>query len=322
MKKNIILSLFALFCTTFVSAQNDNDKYARKVLLEEFTTEKCPNCPNGARQIAELLFDKDYTDNVIVVAHHAGYYFDWLTTDADESLVWFYNSYQTYAPAMMFDRYPFFTDYYSNGAGSPTPVYFMSSTADLKKYVDKRMDVEANVGFEISGMFDNEETLNVEVKGDRKKVFCDTDARITVYITEDRIPAKSQAGGSKGYKHSHVMRACSSTWGDVIKWDGDSFTFDCKFKIDPSWNKDELSIVAFVSAFDDADPTKCVVENTRSIPFSITNGIQDMNADGTEVAETAYYTLDGVRTEVKSHGMYIQKKTYTDGTVKTRKVAL
>lgn len=317
MKRNFILPLIALFfCTSFASAQTDDEKYEKKLLLEEFTTEVCPNCPGGAALVRGLLENPDFTDRVIVATHHSGYYTDWLTTDADESLMWFYNSNYTYAPAMMYDRYPNFNDQYTQ---EPTPVGFVGDGYDMMKYAKRRLNKKAHVYIDITAEYDNDKTVTVHVKGDRTKVFCDTDPRIFVYITEDNVKAKNQAGGGKDYRHSHVTRAYNSIWGDVLTWNGDTYEYDCKITIDPEWNKDEMEIVAFISAFDVEDPSQCIVDNVRSIPFSATNGIEDAVIDANAVS-TEYFTIDGVKADALTSGMYIQKKTYSDGKTEVKKI--
>lgn len=317
MKRNIVLSIIALFfCTSFVNAQTDEEKYEKKVLLEEFTTEVCPNCPAGAALVRGLIENPDFTDRVIVATHHSGYYTDWLTTETDEALMWFYNSDYTFAPAMMFDRYPNFNDQYSH---EPTPVGFVGDGYDMSKYAKRRLNKKAHVWIDITAEYDNDKTVTVHVKGDRTKVFCDTDPRIFVYITEDNVVAKNQAGASKGYKHSHVTRASNGNWGDQVVWNGDTYEYECKLTVEPEWNKDEMEIVAFISAFDNTDPSLCVVDNVRSIPFSATNGIEDAQMDS-EAVSTEYFTIDGTKTNNLTNGMYIQKKTYSDGRQEVKKI--
>lgn len=78
----------------------------RRVLIEEFTTEHCPNCPRAINTL-EQCFEHGYGDSMAVMAHHVGYHEDWLTVEADNELLWFYDptgASGTYAPAVMLDR--------------------------------------------------------------------------------------------------------------------------------------------------------------------------------------------------------------------------
>ena len=93
------------------AANNSSDatfNYHRILLLEEFTTEKCPNCPGAAEKIHNLLYGPDNLERqVAVVCHHAGYNTDGFTTSTDLAYEWFYNNEgSTYAPALMYNRTP------------------------------------------------------------------------------------------------------------------------------------------------------------------------------------------------------------------------
>ena len=315
MKRTIILSLIAMFiCTVAATAQTDETKYDRHVLIEEFTTEKCPNCPPVASMMRDFLETSEYKDRVVLVAHHSGFYTDWLTTEADQCMLWFYNSTGTYAPAMMFDRYPNFLD-----GRNRTPVGFVSNGADLYKYVKRRLNKKSHVSLDITAEFDNAKTLTVRVKGDRTKNFSNTDPVIFVYLTENNVKAQNQAGGGSNFKHAHVTRSYNHEWGVVLEWNGDTYEYECKLNVDPEWNKEELEIVAAISAFDVDDCNECVVENTRSIHFPTSNGIEDAAIEKNAVS-TEYFTIDGVKAEALANGMYIQKITYSDGTVETKKI--
>ena len=315
MRKNLFLALLTLFiCVSQANAQDDEDKYKRCVLLEEFTGEGCSNCPAAATIIAEVMFSQDYKYCVIPITHHSGYYPDWLTTDADLEYEWFYNG-NTSAPALMYDRYPFF----SNTKGG-SPVGGVAGLTSVKEYINKRLEVPSHVTFDIYGDYDGEKTLSVHVTGERNEVFSETPARITVCVLESRILAHKQANAGKNYKHSHVFRTSNSVWGDVIEWDGDNFTYDCKLDIDPSWETKNMRIAAFVSAYDENDPCACVVENARDVAFNdIPSGIEDAQADK-DVVKTEYYTADGIATKAEAKGMYIEKTIYSDGTETTKKV--
>ena len=315
MKRNLLLSLLSLLCFGGAFAQEENNPYERHVLVEEFTTENCPNCPRGATIMAEIMADNEINDRVIPVTHHSGYYEDWLTTDADRQYLWFFNENYTYAPAIMYDRYPFF----NTDSGYETPVSSIHTTSDVKKYIKKRLKAKSHLRLDISGEFDNQTTATIRVNGERSKVFTELEPRITVYVLENRVKAKSQAGAGSGYKHSHVMRTYNQIWGDLINWNGDTFEYECKIEINPEWNKDNLEIVAFVSTLDPEDQAACIVENARAVSFNDFTGIEDIQADSSVVA-TEYFTIGGVKTDALCHGMYIEKKTFADGGCEIRKI--
>ncbi|MDE5796136.1 MAG: hypothetical protein K2H75_03430, partial [Muribaculaceae bacterium] len=79
--------------------------YPRTVLVEEFTTENCPNCPRVSGYLHQLTADPAYKDRFETLCHHSGYHYDLLTTPFDIEYEWFYNDNgATYAPGIMVDR--------------------------------------------------------------------------------------------------------------------------------------------------------------------------------------------------------------------------
>lgn len=320
MKRNIILSFIALFlCTAAVNA--DNDLYKRIILLEEFASEQCGSCPSRTELVHEIMDSTAYQGKIIAVNHHSGFYTDFLTTDADIEYLWFYNYKSTYAPALMFDRYPFFETKGRPGSGQrkPTPVGNINNRHNISKCIDSRLDTKAHVGFYLTGQYDNDKTITVRMSGERDSLFCDTDPRVTVYVVENNIKAQQQAAVTGDYYHNHVLRTYNSIWGDVIKWNGDTFEYECKLTLEPEWNKDNIYVVAFVHAYDSENPGNCVIENTRAVGFDTILGIEDART-GKDIVKTEYFTIDGVRTNAAAKGMYIQKSVYSDGSADTKKI--
>ena len=140
-----------------------------------------------------------------------------------------------------------------------------------------------------------------------------------MFLQEDNIKAHNQANGGANYKHNHVLRAWNEVWGDLVEWNGDKFEYDCTFTIDPEWKKDDLKVTAFVAGLDPDDQACCTIENARMITFSTILGIEDAQINK-ELVNTEYFTLDGIKTNAKTNGVYIQKKTYKDGTQEVKKI--
>lgn len=258
----------------------------RKVLIEEFTTERCSNCPRVAEQLHTILNDDKYKDNVIAVCHHAGYYTDDLTQDCDNDLV-AQNAYNVnYAPAMMFDRAPIF-----NGGIHTSPDREIIMTS-----IDTRLAVETHLSLSFATAYDTDnQSLHVVVNGERNAVFTNKSTRLTVYITEDNVKAKYQSGADNpaDYWHQHVIRLYNNTWGDEISWDVNSFEKEYDFIINPDWKFDDLKLVAFVSAYDEADIKNCVVENVEALSLKdAPAGISAVQEDS-HTLPIRYYHLDG-----------------------------
>lgn len=295
-----------------VTTVADLTTWPRNVLIEEFTTEKCVYCPDAAAGLHEFMITyPDLAQRTAVACHHAGYYTDWLTIDADNDYTWFYDD-GTYAPAFMYDRFAW---------DDVTPVV---SRGYYKEYVEARLDEPSYVGIDMRTAFDGDD-LNISINCQRGWNFCDTPARITLFLTEDNIDAINQSGASGKYVHQHVLRAVNETWGSVLDWYENFASYTYTFKIDPSWKTEDLKVLAFVSSYDSKDPTNCVVENVTSVVAGETSvsvtSVKPLGAD-LQVAKTVYYDLTGREVTNPSNGLFIKSVTYQNGQTVTKKVIL
>lgn len=277
------------------------DAFPRTVIVEEFTTERCPNCPAAATKLHSILENPKYSDNVVAVCHHAGYYYDSFTTDFDKEYEWFYNANGgTYAPAMMLDRTP--------TVESSTPVFFPSSEAMLSEEIDKRLGFPSTISVNVKAS-KNDKELSATVSGKRIGD-ADGDLYVTIFLVENDVKAIDQSGSGEGYLHQHINRAVNSTWGTPLEWSGDEYTSSCTFKLDDSWNFNNMEIIAMVNRYDANDPNNCAVENAGRVYLS-ESGVEDIVTEG-ERTVTGYYDMTGRRlSEKPANGIYIT--TYSDG---------
>ena len=256
------------------------EDFTRRVLLEEFTTEMCSNCPRVANFLHNILEMDDYEDKVVAVCHHAGYYTDWLTIQSDNDLLWYFNDGgSTYAPAMMLDRW-------TTDPSGTTPVFIPGSQNDLKGAIDYCLQQPAFVSVNMQAKYDKEENVvNVLVQGSRSKENLTVNpARITVWLVEDNILAHGQAGAGNSWTHQHTGRDINKTWGEVIKWQDDgSYTYSCKFRVRNDYKPENLSVAAMIFDYDE-DVAKNIVANANQVPVTegkIQIGIEgDVNGDG------------------------------------------
>jgi hypothetical protein len=296
--RKLLLCIALAVCSTVMAQQSDGEEQ-RTVLLEEFTTEQCVNCPRMAGWLEGLLSEESYSQRVILVEHHAGFGTDWLTTDYDSELLWFYNDNgTTYCPALMADRTPL--------EGDNTPVINPSSQDALKSIVDERLAEEPGVSLQVSGTFDpSTYEANIHVEGESLGSY---PSRITVMMVEDDVLAKSQEGASGSFTHHNVTRKVNSTWGDELEWNGDNFSYECSMKIERSYMKKNVSFVVMVSDYDSADPTACRVANAAVIdePSLVSTGISNLTNSTNNPTE--YYSLSGIRLTTAPKGICIVKK--------------
>lgn len=238
-----------------------NKEFKRNLLIEEFTTEQCPNCPFGTATLHDALeiLEEEFPGQINTVCHHSGYYEDWLTTSTSINMLWLFNQGgSTYAPAFMSDRMGVFSN---------------PGTAEkMANILRNRLVIPSYVGLEIEGEYDNENRLlTVTVTGERSTEFCENPARITVYVVENDIKARNQAGATGEYIHNHAHRASNDSygWGEEIEWKEDNtFEYTCELTLKAAWLTNNMEIIAFVSDYNSSDATSCVVENSAKIPFT------------------------------------------------------
>ena len=290
-----------------ITTVKDLKTWPRNVLIEEFTTESCGYCPQAASGLASFM--KTYPDlagRVAAVCHHAGYGTDWLTISASSSYTWFYNDGGgTYAPAFMYDRYAW---------DGKTPVESrQANAAGYKARVEARMAEPSYANIELDAEFNEEKTkITVTCDCERGWEFCSTPARLTLFLTEDNITAKSQSGASGTFIHQHVLRAVNTTWGTVLSWDNNKSTYTYTFSLNSAWKKDDLKVVAFISGYDSKDATNCVVENVAFTVPSEATSVNTLNAtDGQPVSR---YSISGRKLQTSQKGINIIRMS--DGTVK------
>ena len=254
--------------------------FPRTVLLEEFTTERCSNCPAAAQTIQDMIsmMTDEQKARFVMVCHHSGYYEDPFTLECDREYEWFYNDNgSTYAPAFMLDREE------ESGSRIKTPVFMNLPANDFLYKVSSAQDVPALYSIGLDGIHDPElRTVKLEIKGETVlRMF--SDPRITVYLTENNVGAseRGQAGAGTGYIHNHVERAYNATWGESPEWDGDSYSYSCTLTYPEGCSPEEMHVVAFISNYDPQSPVACGIGNVAS--SSLTDlkpsAVADMNDD-------------------------------------------
>ena len=79
------------------------DNFIRTPLIEEFTSQRCVNCPQMAYFLEKAL--QEYQGDYVYVAHHSGFVEDVFTTQPDREILYLFGGYQNeYNPAIMYNR--------------------------------------------------------------------------------------------------------------------------------------------------------------------------------------------------------------------------
>ncbi len=276
------------------------------MVIEEFTTEKCPNCPRVAGFLHEYLEGADLS-RVAAVCHHSAYYTDWLTQPCDEELTFLFNDAgMTFAPAVMFNREPDFDSYYSKG--NKDNVTIPGSADEFGTIVDYYLTqtlANAKLDMQVVPNADKSKVTLV-IKGEANNIYDTDNALLTVYVTEDNVKAQAQGGAQGTYYHQHVIRAYNSTWGDKVTWDGTSFTATYDYDLDSSWKQDDIKFVAFLNKHNANDPLDNRIENSINVSLSATNGVEGVSTNN-DAVEVARYNAAGQRIYGQQKGLNIVK---------------
>lgn len=302
--------------SVYVSAYNKSA--TRKVLLEEFTSEHCSNCPRAIQAIEECM-NEGYDEHLIQISHHVGYQSDWLTVEEDEAYEWFYGDNGTFAPAGMLDRTQR-AEY-----NSSVPVFSVGYAEDVRPMLDVAIaqpafvEVSTWTGYD---QFKRNLDINVYVsKLPQLDVIC-SQPRLTVILTEDSILHHDQAGyNSQTFRHRHVYRKCiSDIWGDTISWTGRSASFYYQYTLPEDWDEHHVEVVAFVSAYNPDNRNECQVLNSAyMLNYQFYTSVQSIN-DDESAATTEYFDLSGRKLSQMQPGLNIVRTTSKSGRTVTRKV--
>lgn len=277
--------------------------FVRNVLLEEFTTEKCTNCPRVASYVHDAMNEPEFQGRLNTMENHAGYYTDSFTATFHNDWTWLFDN--LYAPAVLYDRHA--------EDGEATAVTCPNSKLELFEGIRKRLRETAFVSLKVTADVDGEnQKINVKVTGSRaKENFTKNPARITVVLTETNLAAISQAGAGGDYTHYNVGRRVNSIWGDVLEWNGDDYTYECSIPYTQNYVLDNLGILAFIHDYDPEDKTKCDVANSAAITSAEftgkSTGICSPKASVNE-AQAQYFDLQGRKLSTPTKGFNIVKR--------------
>lgn len=305
--------------TVSVTAYNANTTAERKILLEQFTTEKCGYCPGGAARIKNVIEQEEFKGRVHWVAHHAGFYTDSYTIPESESYLRFYGTGGTYAPAMMIDRTVL--------TGS-VPVMSVGSEAQIANFFRAALNAPTTISVYITqeNSVATDRKVKITAQGyDRSGTPPTEDLYVVIFLLENGIVSNSQSGGGAGYVHNNLIRkVMNGAAGTKIEWNGNAYSVTAEATLPEAWNAENMDVVAFV-AKDYMNPlnnvkvlnsekTKLSMTSSTAIDNVFDNDISVYSENGTIVVKGEYtsinvYAIDGK--EFKNNnlpkGIYIVK---------------
>ena len=213
----------------------------RAILIEDFTGQRCINCPTGT-EIINGIVETYGEDNVIAVGIHSG-------------PLGFAGNSKT--PGLMTDTG---NEYYThwdkeNKMGQPWVIFNRKTSPDSHynnwaAMVGTIISEKANLSVKIDNAYDAAtRTLTTTVGADG--VNGTVNGKLQVWIVEDGVKALQMmpdGSANKEYIHNHVFRAAvNGTWGeDVTVKEGETTTKQYSYVLPEAWDADKIAVVAFV----------------------------------------------------------------------------
>lgn len=243
--KNILFAVGAIIIGASSCSNIDEDEryiyvkpaeIGRSVLIEDFTGQKCSNCPT-ANDVIKSIQEEYGEDNVIAVGIHSGPLgfkgnsknIGLMTDTGNE----YYNSHDIPSqPYGVINR----KQESSRSAEWGTLVYDeIQKTAPVSITVENAYTVSTHTA-----------TIDVSMLG-----IDGVSGKLQVWVVEDSIVAMqtlADASVSYDYVHNHVFRAAvNGTWGeDVTVAEGSTVNKQYTLTLDEKWVAGNVSVVAFV----------------------------------------------------------------------------
>ena len=208
-KKDIVVG------SKFIVKSNQSVSNFRKVLLEDYTGQRCPNCPAGALTIKNSL-DPVYTSSLVVISVHAGSlsqpFGEFINQDFRTAAGNTWNGTSgfniTSWPTGLVNR----KDYAGNG--------ILLSATKWTSVVPLGLADPFYVRLNVTTEYDTTiRALNVLVKAKFNRSY-QNDVKIVALFIEDGVIGIQDNMGVKieDYEFEHMMRGTiNSTWGDDLK---------------------------------------------------------------------------------------------------------
>ena len=214
---------------------------AQNVLIEDFTGQRCPNCPDGTETINDIV--KSYgEDRVIAVGIHSGPLgfsgnakYEGLMTDEGNE---YYNRWDS-----------------EKKLGQPWVIFNRSTSPNENRTtwlsaVRSLMANKAPMSMDIANSYDaasRKLTVDVTMTG----ATGDSQGKLQVWLIEDGIVSIQTMGDGKNnpqYVHNHVFRtSVNGTWGeDVAVKMAEAAKKQYTYTISDKWKADKMAVVAFV----------------------------------------------------------------------------
>ena len=280
------------------------DAFVRIPLMEEFTEQKCPNCPYLAYYLDQAR--EVYAKPNLYVAHHAGYNNrDAFTIQADKDLLYLFGDQGTFNPAITYNRSYLTGQNYAVMAAHGEPTY----TNYLNDIVEAANQPAMAKVLVDADMTDGKLRCTVRGAVNRQIVANGTPVYLTTYFVEDSIPTTeyiqdgldaddAPADLVERFRHNGIIRKQLNTanLGDQLTFaSGSEFSVTYpEVEIADTWKTKNMQVIAFVHYYDASNLRNNSVLNAGSNRTnSYVTGIQQAQTTvGSEVSVIAFSTAD------------------------------
>ena len=230
---------------------------SRAVLIEDFTGQRCLNCPNATEEIKHLQ-EQYGSDKVIAVGIHGGALAVYTNSKVKGLRTTLGDDYNTYWnveawPTGLVDR-----------RGKPTTPDQWAGM--VRTELEKTSPVELSVATLYDG---STRTLTIDTHALSSQTMS---GKLQLWLTEDAVVAPQQMPDNTmnyDYVHNHVLRACiSDVWGDqnVITSTeaGSTFSKTYTFHVSDNWRPNNCWVAAFVNDYGTDVMHRTIANGTKS----------------------------------------------------------
>lgn len=223
----------------------DETVIAKNILIEDFTGQRCVNCPKGTKVIEELMNDENFGDRIIAVGIHSGPF--------GKSVA---GNLLPLATQTGCDYYDYWKVEQQPGAliNRRNPVIY--SVTEWTSAVSKELTATADLNLQVKPILENNQ-LAIQVSAE---AVAPVNGRVQVWVLEDNIVGVQTipnapdedpewtGGNKRDYVHNHVFRtAVNQPMGDeFVMVDGEQKGLVFTQPLDESWNPEHLSVVVIV----------------------------------------------------------------------------
>ena len=287
------------------------DNFIRTPLIEEFTSQRCVNCPQMAYFLEKAL--QEYEGDYVYVSHHSGFYEDVFTTQPDREILYVFGGYENeYNPAIMYNRAILEGETkIIQGVRDMSPEPYLQALA-----LAADMPAMAEVNIESA-------TGQVTVSGRVARDLVGKPLYLSCYLIEDGITtddypqlgmndADAPSDLADVFRHNGVILHYFTTdaIGDLLTTEENgSYSVTYPMVEKPGFGGTARRLVAFVHKVNKNDPYDTFVLNAAELHLDDDDGIPSIK-NGQLAIDNAVYDLSGRKFSAEANsslkkGLYI-----------------